>query len=247
LTSELLRDLRNGAFLNPQDMEGPYPLTGRARIVSEMMAVMRTIDAIEKFAAGMRAQALSPPTFPGLAARLEIPRLIATLDGILTDSAGRPLLMADGTPLKLGELLLLNVCSDSVVESWAMDRLPVRLSPLIVHGFDAVYSLIGFDGRPLSLPRFMAIQSQVNASEFEWLFGQTPLSEGWVREAIEFLKDSISFDHNVLGELLEEAITTGRFHMTVMNGTVEEGQPVSGSFSFTPVVGLNPALNSIGA
>ena len=50
LVGELLRDLNSGAFLNPRDMEGPFPLTGRARIVSEMMELMRTLEAIEKFA-----------------------------------------------------------------------------------------------------------------------------------------------------------------------------------------------------
>jgi hypothetical protein len=246
LAAELLRDLRSGAFLHPRDMEGPYPLTGRARIVSEMMAVMRTVDAIEKFASEMRANATSGPTFPGLAGRLAIPRLIGALEGNLTDAAGRPLVMADGTPLKLGELLWLNACADSSLDLWAIDRLSNRLSPVVVHGFDAVYSLIGFDGRHLSLPRFMAIQSQINASEFEWLFGEAPLSEGWVRSAIEFLKDSISFDHNVLGELLEEAVTTGRFHLAVMNGTVEEGKPVSDSFSFTPVNNFMPVPSTVG-
>ena len=193
-------------------------------------------DVVELLA---QALANSGPTFPGLAGRLEIPRLIAALDGILTDAAGRPLIMADGTPLKLGELLWFNARPDSAVDLWALDRFPTRLSPVLVHGFDAVYSLIGFDGRPLSLPRFMAIQSQINASEFEWLFGQAPLSEGWIRSAIEFLKDSISVDHNVLGELLEEAVTSGRFHLTVMRGTVEEGKAVSGSFSFTPMPSFN--------
>ena len=51
---------------------------------------------------------------------------------------------------------------------------------------------------------------------------------------IEFLKDSISFDHNVLGEMLEEAVTTDRFHFAVMRGTVEEGRAVPGSFTFAP-------------
>jgi hypothetical protein len=276
LVGELLRDLNSGAFLNPRDMEGPFPLAGRARIVSEMMELMRTLGAIEKFANELRtnpyanangdlltvllnniaggitgkelAELISQilanpgPTFPGLAGRLEIPRLIAALSGVLTDAAGRPLLTLDGAPLKPGELLWFNARADAAVDLWALDRFPTRLSPLLVHGFDAVYSLVGFDGRPLSLPRFLAIQSQINASEFEWLFGQAPLTESWMRLAIEFLKDSVSFDHNVLGELLEEAITTGRFHLTVMSGTVEEGQAVSGSFSFSPVNDLSPVF-----
>jgi len=260
LANELLRDLRSGAFLYPQDVEGPFPLTGRARVVSEMIALSRTLDAIDRFAemagsnpraglysilfgllqesmAGSKAaellrQALtfSDPTLPGLAGRLEIQRLVSANDGLLTDSSGRPLLTLEGKALRLGDLQWFNTLADSNV--WMFDRFPTRLSPLFVHGFDAVYSLIGFDGRALSLPHFMAIQSQINASEFEWLFGQAPLSEGWVRSAIEFLKDSISFDYNVLGEMLEEALASGRFHMCVMRGTVEEGRPVPGSFSF---------------
>jgi len=279
LVTELLRDLGSGAFLNVRDLEGPFPLTGRARIVSEMMELMRTLEAIERFAEQMRANpnriftgdlsvfargdflrgvigsdvvellaqvlANSSPNFPGLAGRLEIPRLIAALDGVLTDATGRPLIMADGTPLKLGEMLWFNARPESAVDLWAFDRFPTRLSPILIHGFDAVYSLIGFDGRPLTLPRFVAIQSQINASEFEWLFGHAPLSEGWIRSAIEFLKDSISVDHNVLGELLEEAVTSGRFHLTVMRGTVEEGRAVSGSFSFTPVHNLCPAFSPL--
>jgi hypothetical protein len=279
LITELLRDVRSGAFLHPRDSEGPFPLTGRARIVSEMMSLMRTIEAIERFADEMRgnpnrsfiadwsvfsrggvfngiigrevlellAQAIanSGPTFPGLAGRLEIPRLIAAVEGVLTDTAGRPLIVADGSPLKLGELLWFNARPDSAIDLWALDRFPTRLSPLLVHGFDAVYSLIGFDGRQLSLPRFMAIQSQINASDFEWLFGEEPLSERWIRSAIEVLKDSISVDHNVLGELLEEAISCGRFHLTVMRGTVEDGRAVSGSFSFMPVQNFSPAFGSV--
>jgi hypothetical protein len=65
------------------------------------------------------------------------------------------------------------------------------------------------------------------------------LSESWIRMAIEFLKDSISLDHNVLGEQLEEALTSGRFHLAVMRGTVEDGSAVDGSFSFTPAYNLS--------
>jgi hypothetical protein len=262
---ELLRDLRTGAFLHPRDVEAPFPLTGRARIVSEMMALMRTIEAIDKFAAEMRANAparfnadlslfslnkipgvirgdvlesivqnlaSSSPTLPGMAGRVEILRLVAALEGVLTDSSGRPLITVDGSPLKLGELIWFNARPDAFVDLWSTDRFSAKLFPTFLHGFDAVYSLIGFDGRSLTLPRFIAIQSQINASEFEWFFGQAPLSEGWLRSVIEFLKDSISFDHNVLGELLEEAVTNDRFHFAVMRGTVEEGRAVAGSFSF---------------
>ncbi|HEX2271406.1 MAG TPA: hypothetical protein VHH35_17810 [Pyrinomonadaceae bacterium] len=270
LVPELLRDLSTGAFLHPRDTEGPFPLTGRARIVSEMMALMRTIEAIERFTAEARRAepyikfngdlsafslgrilsgidvdvveliarnlANSGPTFPGMAGRIEVLRMAAALNGVLMDSAGRPLIMADGAPLKLGELLWFNMRPEAMVDLWSGDRFSTRFYPTLLHGgFDAVYSLIGFDGRSLSLPRFIAIQSQINASEFECFFGQAPLSEGWLRAMIEFLKDSISFDHNVLGEMLEEAVTNGRFHFAVMRGTVEEGRAVAGSFTFEQV------------
>jgi hypothetical protein len=170
-----------------------------------------------------------------MAGRIEVLRLAAALNGILTDSAGRPLIMADGAPLKLGELLWFNVRPEALVDLWPGERFSTRFYPALLQGgFDAVYSLMGFDGRSLSLPHFIAIQSQINSSEFEWLFGQSPLSEGWLRAMIEFLKDSISFDHNVLGEMLEEAVTNGRFHFAVMRGTVDEGRAVAGSFNFVP-------------
>jgi hypothetical protein len=276
LIRELLRDLGSGAFLRLDDVEGPFPLTGRARIVSEMMHLMRTLQAIDEFAAEMNGNParLNPsipqqlplvisadlvgsellalilevfnysmPTFPGLAGRVEIPRLISLLGGNLSDAAGRPLVIVDGAPLRLGDLLFFNTQADAALDLWAINRFSARVMPLVSsYGFDAVYSLIGFDGRALAFPRFMAIQSQINASQFEWLFGQGQLNEGWLRSAIEALKDSISVDHNVLGEMLEEALTTGRFHLTVMRGTVEEGKAVSGSFSFAPVPVGNAAL-----
>ena len=108
-----------------------------------------------------------------------------------------------------------------------------------MYGFDAVYSLIGFDGRSLSAPRFLAIQSQINSSEFEWIFGNAPLSESWVRAAIELLKDSCSLDNNILGEMLEESLAAGRFHLAVIRGVVEEGKPVAGSFSFSQICNFN--------
>jgi hypothetical protein len=261
LVSELLRDLRTGAFLHPQELESPFPLTGRARIVSEMMALMRTLDAIERFAEELNApgktvfngeQLSIPlrvvantevaelftrlmlelgPMFPSLAGRFEIPRFVASLNGIPTDAQGQPLLMNDRVPLKLGDLVWFNNWFDSSASFTVLDRFASRFSPLFVHGFDAVYSVIGFDGRSLSMPRFMAIQSQINGSAFEWEFGQAPLTEGWIRAAIERLKDSLSVEHNVLGESLEEALTGDRFHLMVMRGTVEDGVGVPGSFS----------------
>jgi hypothetical protein len=261
LASELLRDVRGGAFFYSRTVDDPFPLTGRARIVSEMIELMRTLDAIDQFtqefrnslrAAGggdsftlplgligddeavqlfQRLLAELGPQLPGTAGRLEIHRLVASLGGTLLDGDGRPFLVSNGTPLKLGELLFLNTLFDSAGRL-SFDQFSARLSPMFMHGFDAVYSLIGFDGRSLSLPRFLAIQSQVNGYQFDWVAGEPPLSEGWIRAAIEFLKDSISVEQNVLGESLEEALSGGRFHLAVMHGTIEEGHAVPGSFSF---------------
>jgi hypothetical protein len=180
------------------------------------------------------------PLLPGLAARLEIPRLVTALAGLLKDAEGHPLLLVDGKPQKVGELLWLNLLGNN--QSWSADKLESRLSPALVYGFDSIFSLIGFDGRGPLLPHFVAIQSQINA--FEWVFSQAPLNEAWIRSAIELLKDSRIFEHNVLGEMLEEALTTGRFHLAVMRGTVEEGQAVSGSFSFSAIHNFNPAISA---
>jgi hypothetical protein len=109
----------------------------------------------------------------------------------------------------------------------------VRLSPLLIYGFDAVYSLIGFDGRTLNPPHFAAVQAQVNGSETEWVYGQPPLSEGWMRALIERLKDSAQADHNLLGEMLEEALADGRFHAALVGGKVSEGHAEPDTFAVT--------------
>ena len=44
---EVLRDLRAGAFVPAQEQHNPFPLTGRARVMVEMMELMRTLDAVE--------------------------------------------------------------------------------------------------------------------------------------------------------------------------------------------------------
>ncbi|HVF56620.1 MAG TPA: hypothetical protein VM934_10745, partial [Pyrinomonadaceae bacterium] len=179
--------------------------------------------------------AMLPPALPGRAARMEIPRLVAALGGMLVDAEGHALVTKDGVPLKLDQLMWLGSLG-GVLKSLAgagAESFPVRLSPLLIYGFDAVYSLIGFDGRTLNQSHFAAVQSQVTGSELEWVFGQPPLSEGWMRALIERLKDSAQADHNLLGEMLEEALAEGRFHAALVGGTVSEGEAVADTFAVT--------------
>ncbi|HEX8292930.1 MAG TPA: hypothetical protein VF570_14325 [Pyrinomonadaceae bacterium] len=274
---EVLRDLQAGAFRPPEVGRNPFPLSGRALVATEMMEMMRTLDAVDRAARGLltgarpggaaagafgsgggdetpllallrvlagtaggadvldEILALLPPTLPGRAARLEIPRLVAALGGVLSDAGGHALVTKEGVPLKLDQLMWLGSLG-GVLKSLAgagADSFPVRLSPLLIYGFDAVYSLIGFDGRTLNRPHFAAVQAQVNGSELDWVYGQPPLSEGWMRALIERLKDSGQADHNLLGEMLEEALADGRFHAALVGGTVSEGEAEPDTFAVT--------------
>lgn len=280
--AELLRDLRSGAFVPAQDSYTPFPLTGRARVVSEMIELMRTLDAIEHMAqacdvshgqspegeaaggilagknaasdAGvdkMLAGAMPEETLaeivalPGRAGRLELARLVTSLNGMLMTADGKPLLVADHQTLKLDQLMWSGAAGGLPAASLSADSFPTRLSPLLIYGFDAVYSLIGFDGRGLTPPRFAHVQVQVNSSESEWVFGQPPLSDGWLRAVIERLKDSLLPNHNLLGEKLEESLLEGCFHTVLLRGEVQDGEPVRESFTATnPLPGLtgNPAF-----
>lgn len=272
--AELLRDLRSGAFRPPGEVFNPFPLTGRARVASEMMELMRTFDAIERAirqldgrhngaqqggldnglkgrltggaVAAFEELASLFPGSPGRAGRNEIPKLIGSLGGMLTDANGRQFVAADGTALKLDQLLWLSTAGGLLKGTFNGEMFPVRLSPQLIYGFDAVYSVIGFDGRTLNPPHFAAVQAQINGSELDWVFGQAPLTEGWMRALIERLKDSVLADHNMLGEMLEEALAAGRFHAALVSGSVEEGEAVAGSFKVTrllPSVTGEPAFN----
>jgi hypothetical protein len=154
---------------------------------------------------------------------------------MLVDAEGRGLVTKDGVPLKLDQLMWLGSLGGVLksVAGGGAETFPVHLSPLLIYGFDAVYSLIGFDGRTLNPPHFAAVQAQVNGSELEWVFGQPPLSEGWMRALIERLKDSAQADHNLLGEMLEEALAEGRFHAALVGGTVSEGEAQPDTFAVT--------------
>lgn len=272
---EVLRDLQAGAFRPAEVGRSPFPLSGRALVATEMMEMMRTLDAVDRSARELLANAqggastlpafvtgdgdetpllallralsgtaggaelldellaLLPPTLPGRAARLEIPRLVASLGGVLTDADGHAFVMKDGVPLKLDQLMWLGSLGGVLKSVAGAESPPVHLSPLLIYGFDAVYSLIGFDGRTLQPPHFAAVQAQVNGSELEWVFGQPPLSEGWMRALIERLKDSAQSDHNLLGEMLEEALADGRFHAALVGGAVSEGEAVADTFAVT--------------
>lgn len=276
---EILRDLRSGAFLPAQESRNPFPLTGRARIATEMMELMRTLEAIDRFMQKLEAhlgkdgdialtiqqpeemlfgmngeEALAAtlddgemaawqellaqrPSIPGRKGRDEIENFIRSRGGMLTDTDGHALLVTeDGTPLKLDKLLWLNSAGGWRGAAFDAEQFPARLSPNLMFGFDALYSLIGFDGRTLAPPRFAAVQTQINGSELEWVFGQPPLSEGWMRALIERLKNSAVPDHNSLGEMLEEALLDQRFHAVLVQGSVAEGDIVPDSFAMTKLL-----------
>lgn len=165
------------------------------------------------------------PSLPGRAARSLIPAHVAAMNGLLTDADGRALLARDGSPLKLERLLWLSAAGGLLGSAFKGENSAARLSPALLYGFDAIYSVIGFDGRTLASPHFVAVQAAANESESEWVFGQQPLTAGWARELIERLKDSIVVEHNLLGETLEEALADGRFHVALLSVEVNEGAP----------------------
>jgi hypothetical protein len=266
--AELLRDVRSGAFLQPCEVNSPLPYGGSVRISREMAALIRTIEALMNSIANMRlgveyesyilsalkgwlgideamARVLLAtwPTLPARAGRMQIMAFLAAFSGLLTDAKGKPLLLIDGSPAKLGELLWF-APTGGVFDATVSDRQSLKLSPQLVYGFDAIFSLVASDGRPLALPIFVAIQAQVNGSRPEWLFGQPPLSEGWMRALIERLKDSADPQQNVLGERLEVALTNGRFHLGVLRGSVEDGTPVPETFDLALAAGPSRLLSA---
>lgn len=256
--AEMLRDLRAGAFLPPALFDRPMTLTEAAAISREMLALLRaleammageipglsstTLAAIMKLIGqeGMSEQlaGLLPnpgPALPGIAGRFEMLRFISLLNGQLLDAKGNPMMKAEGLPLKLDEMLWFSLLGGLVHATPDESRFAARLSPLVLYGFDAIFSLVGFDGRALALPRYLAVQVQVNSRKEQSAFGQVPFSEGWIRALIERLKDASLPEHNFLGEQLEEALTDERFFLATLGGKVEAGRTVPGSFALTPV------------
>jgi hypothetical protein len=166
--TELWRDLRSGAFIPAQESYSQFQLTGRARVVNEMIELLHTLDALERGAsqqfpggakgAGQQATLAETlagrlanlteaelaellnllPTLPGRAGRNEMVRLLAALSGPLMDADGKMLLAKDGTPLKPDQLLWLNTLGGLPGSSFKGELFPTHLSPLIVFGFDAL-------------------------------------------------------------------------------------------------------------
>jgi hypothetical protein len=173
--------------------------------------------------------ALLTPSLPGRAARALIPAHVAAMNGLLTDADGRALLARDGAPLRLERLLWLSAAGGLLGSAFKGEGFPARTSPSLLYGFDAIYTVIGFDGRTLAAPHFVAVQAAANEAEEEWIFGRQPLTMGWARELIERLKDSAVVEHNLLGETLEEALADGRFHVALLSVEVREGAPAPDS------------------
>ena len=277
--AEILRDLRSGSFLSQYETYNPFPLTGRARVVSEMIELMHTLDAVEQFTQALAREkaklaqlvlpqaekaiiaekllagmdipdkmipflkaalaneklftleeflALWQVALPGRAARSLIPEIVLAMNGIFPNVDGRMLAAKDGTPLVLDKLIWFSLAG-GIVSNMAstFDNFPTRLSPLLLYGFDAIYSVIGFDGRTLGQKHFAVVQAQINDSNPEWVYGQQTLSLGWMHELIERLKDSCITEHNLLGEQLEEALAQGCFHTILINISVDEGCPAT--------------------
>jgi hypothetical protein len=256
--AELLRDLRSGAFMPSALFDRPRTLTEAAAVSREMMALLRaleallagptlglgstTLAALMKLIAnyGMSEQLagllLNPgPALPGIAGRFELLRLLALLNGQLLDAKGNPMIKAEGMALKLDEMLWFSLLGGLIHATPDESRFAARLSPLLLYGFDAIFSLVGVDGRALALPRYLAVQVQVNSGKAQSAFGQAPFSEGWIRALIERLKDAALPEHNFLGGQLEEALTDERFFLATLGGRVEAGQAVPGTFALNPV------------
>src|SRR5262249_6953117 len=117
------------------------------------------------------------PALPGIAGRYEALRLLSLLNGALVKAKGNPMFEADGVPLKLDDLLYFSLLGGLLNASADDGRFAARLSPLVLYGFDSIFSLIGFDGRALTLPRYLAVQVKVNSGKPQFAYGQTPFSE----------------------------------------------------------------------
>ena len=252
---ELLRDLRTSALLAYQENENPFLMADGLRESKEMVALLRTLEAILASGGSGSGQTesqelealmawlgiereiaqllLGPmPGFPGRVGRGQILSYLAAQNGMLAGLDGSPMLVREGAALKAGGLLWFGPLGNVISEWLAGSAYGARPSSFALYGFDAIFSLIPYDGRPLMVPYFLAVQSQINRSRQEWAFGEKPMSERWMRSLIERLKDAAVAEQNVLGETLEDALVEGRFFLGLIRGAVERGLPVPGSFSF---------------
>ena len=167
------------------------------------------------FGGGAAAPGGTPPDLP---TRPDLPTLRAG-DGTHAQAART-------TVARRGGRLLAN--SDSEANSG-------RFRPTLAHGFDALYSLIGFDGRSPLAPAFLFVQSEINDAKPDAMLGQVPFTVGWTRALIERLKDSAVAAHSRLGEQLEVALADDCLHSFVLRGAIEDGAPVAGSFALSAV------------
>jgi hypothetical protein len=257
--SELLYDLRCCCFMPGWEEGSSYP-TEELLISMQLASLMRALEAQAAFSSFGVFPDIDPhllnavmkllgideatarlllslgPQLPGRAAKLEMIAFLALLGGSLLDAKGKPLLTLDGLPLKPGELLWFSPLG-GLFETSVLDRQGPKAAAFTGPGFDAIFSLMGFDGRALPMPRFLAVQAQVNGSSPEWLFGQVPFSEGWVRALVERLKDAASPKRNALGERLEEALSDGRFYLGMFKGRVADGRALPETFDLSLATG----------
>src|SRR5262249_22700890 len=112
------------------------------------------------------------PMLPGTVGRFELLRFMSLLNGQMLDAKGNPMIKAEGLPLKLDEMLWFSLLGGLIHATSDESRFAARLSPLVLYGFDAIFSLVGFDGRALALPRYLAVQVQVNSRKEQSAFGQ---------------------------------------------------------------------------
>jgi hypothetical protein len=230
-TEELLIQMQLAALMRALEAQASFAGFGILPDIDPQLlnAVMKLLGIDEATARLLLAPG---PQLPGRAAKLELIAFLALLGGSLLDAKGKPLLTLDGHPLKPGELLWFSPLG-GLFETTAFDRHGSKVAAFAGPGFDAIFSLIGFDGRALPMPRFLAVQAHANGSSPEWLFGQVPFSEGWVRALIERLKDAASPKRNALGERLEEALSDGRFYLGMFKGRVADGRALPDTFDLS--------------
>ena len=137
---DLLRDLRSSALLAYQENENPFLMADGLRDSKEMVALLRTLEAILASGASASGQLegqelevlmawlgiereiaqllLGPmPGFPGRVGRGQILSYLAARNGMLTGFDGGPMLVREGAPLKAGSLLWFGPLGN-VISEW---------------------------------------------------------------------------------------------------------------------------------